>query len=169
MRKALEIGVDGIEYDVHRSRDGMICRDAQPRRGPHQRRVRLYRGEDPGRAELRTLDVDAWRSPEFAGERIATLEEFVAAIPAPLKLFIELKGRQRRLPEHRGAGDRVPDRPRSGGADQHIIVRPLRPTADAEPAAHGGDQGHSSRPGRSTLWRWRGPAAPATCTPSGSM
>lgn len=89
IRKALEIGVDGIEFDVHRSKDGVIVVMHDPTVD------RTSNGTGPiaekTLAELRELDLGSWKGPQFAGERIATLEEFVAAIPAPLKLFLEMK------------------------------------------------------------------------------
>lgn len=89
VRKALEIGVDGIEFDVHRSKDGVIVVMHDPtvdRTSDGTGRI-----ADMSLAELRTLDLGSWKGPRFAGERIATLEEFVAEIPSPLKLFLELK------------------------------------------------------------------------------
>jgi len=89
VRKALEIGVDGIEFDVHRSKDGAIVVMHDPTVD------RTSNGSGPiaemTLAELRELDLGTWKGPQFAGERIATLEEFVAAVPAPLKLFLEMK------------------------------------------------------------------------------
>jgi glycerophosphoryl diester phosphodiesterase len=42
-------------------------------------------------AELRKLDVGKWRGAEWAGQRIPTLQEVMATVPAGKKLLIEIK------------------------------------------------------------------------------
>ena len=42
-------------------------------------------------AEVRDLDAGSWFSPEFAGEKIPTLEEAIAVAQDRIKLNIELK------------------------------------------------------------------------------
>ena len=42
-------------------------------------------------SELRQLDAGSWKGPQFAGERIPTLKEALATMPAEKKLFIEIK------------------------------------------------------------------------------
>jgi glycerophosphoryl diester phosphodiesterase len=52
-------------------------------------------------AELKTLDVGSWKSPQFAGERIPTLAEVLAIIPSGKRLFIEVKCGAEAIPELR--------------------------------------------------------------------
>jgi glycerophosphoryl diester phosphodiesterase len=49
--------------------------------------------------ELRKLDVGTWKSPKYAGERIPTLEEMLATIPAGKKVYIEVKCGPEIVPE----------------------------------------------------------------------
>lgn len=66
---------DGFESDVHFSKDGVpvIIHDETVDRTSNGRgAVREHTAE-----ELRTLDFGAWKSPEFAGERICTLGELL--------------------------------------------------------------------------------------------
>jgi glycerophosphoryl diester phosphodiesterase len=41
--------------------------------------------------ELRKLDVGSWKDPKYRGEKIPTLAEMLAAIPAGKSVFIEVK------------------------------------------------------------------------------
>jgi glycerophosphoryl diester phosphodiesterase len=50
-------------------------------------------------AELQQLDVGSWKDKRFAGERIATLAEALAAIPAGKRAFIEVKCGPEIVPE----------------------------------------------------------------------
>lgn len=49
--------------------------------------------------ELRALEVGSWKAPQFAGEKIPTLEEALATIPDGKRMFIEIKCKQEILPE----------------------------------------------------------------------
>ncbi|MFM1902810.1 MAG: putative glycerophosphoryl diester phosphodiesterase 1, partial [Planctomycetota bacterium] len=42
-------------------------------------------------AELRALDAGRWKAEQFAGERLPTFAEVLAAVPAGKRFFIELK------------------------------------------------------------------------------
>ncbi len=89
-KTALEFGVDGLELDVHLSRDGevVVCHD--------ERVDRTTDGhgfiKDLTWPELRELDAGSWFDLRFSKERIPKLQEvlkFVAGIH--LLLNIELK------------------------------------------------------------------------------
>lgn len=88
-RKAVELGADMVELDVHRSKDGhpVVMHDATVDRctNGHGRIDALTL------AELRALDAGAWFSPAFAGERIPTLAEALTALPAPVRINMHLK------------------------------------------------------------------------------
>ena len=87
---ALAVGADGIELDVHMTRDGeivVIHDDTLDRttngKGPVS---------DQTMAELRELDAGSWFSPEFAGERIPTLKLVLELIKdKDVLLNIEIK------------------------------------------------------------------------------
>lgn len=88
---AWEQGADGIEGDFHLTRDGrIIClHDADTRRtapGGAPLTVRQSTLD-----ELRALDVGVWKGEAFRGERIPTLDEVMAIVPAGKRLFLEVK------------------------------------------------------------------------------
>lgn len=87
--RALEIGVDMVEFDVHLAADGVpvvIHDDDLARttngRGPVKPRTS---------AELRALDAGSWFDPAYAGERIPTLAEVLEHCRGRAELDIELK------------------------------------------------------------------------------
>src|SRR5216684_4181789 len=75
-RRAVELGARFIETDLHLSRDGEIVAIHDPTLD------RTTSGRGPVMAhsldELRQLDAGSWFSPEFAGERIPTLDEILS-------------------------------------------------------------------------------------------
>ena len=87
---AEKTNVDGIESDVHISKDGklVIFHDASVERtsnGTGFIRDLTY-------AELLELDIGAWKSPEFAGQRIWTLGQLLDFCrEARMLLNLELK------------------------------------------------------------------------------
>lgn len=89
MRRALEIGVDGVEFDIHRSRDGhlVVIHD------PTLDRTTTGSGMvgELSLAEIRAVDAGIRKGEAFAGERVPTLAELVEAVPGPVKLYLELK------------------------------------------------------------------------------
>lgn len=91
IRKALEIGADFIEIDVHLSRDGIpvVVHD------PHlERTTNLQKKErvnDWDLARIKSLDAGRWFHSDFAGERIPTLEEILSLDLGNTGLMIEIK------------------------------------------------------------------------------
>jgi glycerophosphoryl diester phosphodiesterase len=87
---AIEFGVDGVELDVHRSKDGelVILHDEMVNRTTNgQGYVRDLTWD-----ELRRLDAGGWFAPEFAGERIPRLRSLLTeAGRAGILVNIELK------------------------------------------------------------------------------
>jgi glycerophosphoryl diester phosphodiesterase len=88
--RALELGVDGVELDVHLTRDGhpVVIHD--------ERLDRTTDGSGPvgdhTLAELRRLDAGAWFDAAYRGERIPTLAEVLERVGRhPLLINIELK------------------------------------------------------------------------------
>ncbi|MBI2354048.1 MAG: glycerophosphodiester phosphodiesterase [Deltaproteobacteria bacterium] len=88
-RLAWEQGADGIEADFRLTRDGrIVClHDASTARTTG---VDL-RVDSSSLSELNSLDAGGWKGRQWAGERIPTLDEVIAALPAGKRLFVELK------------------------------------------------------------------------------
>jgi glycerophosphoryl diester phosphodiesterase len=90
-REAVRRGAEMIEADVRMSRDGRLVM-------MHDATLdRTTSGSGPVSAftwdELRTLDAGSWFDPEFAGERIPSLDDlFDLAQDASIPLCIEAKG-----------------------------------------------------------------------------
>ena len=86
---AAEMGADGLELDVHLSRDGelVVIHDfTLEATTDGQGRV-----SDRTLAELQQLDAGGWFDARFAGERIPTLQQVIDAVGQRLLLNIELK------------------------------------------------------------------------------
>lgn len=87
--RAVALGADGIEFDVHLSADGVpvvihdFAVDATTNGSGRVAEMDL--------AQLQQLDAGAYFDPVFAGERIPTLEEVLQALGDRLLLNIELK------------------------------------------------------------------------------
>ena len=86
---AWKLGADGIEGDFYLTRDKhIVC--------IHDASTKRTAGADLKVAEsdlaaLRELDVGAWKGPQFKGQRIPTLQEVLAAVPAGKRVYIEIK------------------------------------------------------------------------------
>lgn len=88
-RRAWELGVEGIELDVHVSRDGHVV-------VIHDETTARVAGVDrpvaqQTLAELQALDVGSWKSNAFASERIPTLAEVFETVPGGRTVFVEIK------------------------------------------------------------------------------
>lgn len=72
-RKAIELGLDLIEIDVRQTKDGhlVIMHDPTVDRTTNGK----GRVAEMTLAEIKALDAGSWFSPEFAGERVPTLDE----------------------------------------------------------------------------------------------
>lgn len=88
-RLAWEQGADAIEGDFRLSSDGhIVCvHDADTKRVAGVNHVVAT----TPLAELRTLDAGRWKAERFAGERLPTFAEVIAAMPPGKRFFIELK------------------------------------------------------------------------------
>lgn len=87
--RAIELGADGIELDVQLSADGIlvVCHnfDVDQTSNGHGRIAALPL------AELKQLDFGSWFGPQFAGERIPTLDEVFDSLSPPALVNIEIK------------------------------------------------------------------------------
>lgn len=95
IRAAHAAGCEWIEFDVHLSGDGvaMVIHDEDLKRVAG---VDLRVAESPA-AELQRHDVGTWFGPEFSGERVPTLSEYLeTAAGFGLGVNIEIKPAQGR-------------------------------------------------------------------------
>lgn len=88
-RRAVELGCDGVEFDIHRTKDGHLVVIHDAVLGRTANGTGFVR--DLTLAELKQLDAGAWKGAQFAGEQIPTLRELIEATPPEFKLFLELK------------------------------------------------------------------------------
>lgn len=89
--RALEVGADGIELDVHSTRDGVVV--------VHHDSVARARSKTGGGAlsecSINALSYDDLSNLTVGGkEIIPTLEAVLAAVGARAEVFIEMKGRE---------------------------------------------------------------------------
>lgn len=88
-RLAWEQAADAVEGDFRLTVDGrIVCvHDGDTKRVAG---VNHVVAKTP-LAELRALEVGGWKGAEFAGERLPTFAEVLAAIPSGKRFFVELK------------------------------------------------------------------------------
>ena len=80
---------DAVEVDVHLTHDGEIV-------AIHDATLQRTTGLDARvdaltLAEIRRLDAGVWKGAAWRGERVPTLAEVLATVPAGRRIFIELK------------------------------------------------------------------------------
>jgi glycerophosphoryl diester phosphodiesterase len=88
-RRALELGADGVELDVHLAADGVPV--VMHNFDVDETTDGTGRVTDKTLAELKELDAGSKFAPEFAGERIPTLAEVFEALEGKLLINVELK------------------------------------------------------------------------------
>ncbi len=116
-RAALAVGADGIETDVQLTRDGRMVM--------HHNYTIDAASNGHGailsmtEAELRQYDFGSWKSPDFAGEKIPTLAECLAATKDFRVVNIELKAPMDRTIPYVGP---VAQAIRASGMMEKIIV-----------------------------------------------
>jgi glycerophosphoryl diester phosphodiesterase len=95
-KRAWALGVEAVELDVHLTKDGqaVVIHDATTQR------TAGGGGRVAGQtlAELRKLDVGAWKHIKYKGERIPTLAEALATIPGGRTMFVEIKSGKETAP-----------------------------------------------------------------------
>jgi glycerophosphoryl diester phosphodiesterase len=88
--KAIEVGADGIELDVHLSRDGrlVVCHDETVDRTTNSSGAIRALDYD----EIRKFDAGSWFSPESRGQRIPLLDDVLELVRGRnMRVNIELK------------------------------------------------------------------------------
>jgi glycerophosphoryl diester phosphodiesterase len=96
VKKAWAESADGVEVDIHLSKDGRIfvMHDASTKRtSGTDMLIRETSSE-----ELRKLDVGSFKGKEFTGERMPYFEEVLATIPDGKFLLVEVKAGTEILP-----------------------------------------------------------------------
>jgi glycerophosphoryl diester phosphodiesterase len=94
---AWEQKADAVELDIWLTKDGkIVCLHDD-----NTKRIagRDHKVADQMLAELRVLDAGKWKSRQWVGEKIPTLDEALATIPNGKRLFIEIKCGPEMLPE----------------------------------------------------------------------
>jgi glycerophosphoryl diester phosphodiesterase len=86
---AWEQGADAIEGDFHQTADGrIVCIHDKDTKRVADRNLVVKAST---LAELRELDVGAYRGEEYRGSGIPTLAEVFETVPAEKKIYIEIK------------------------------------------------------------------------------
>ncbi len=83
--RAVELGADGVELDVHLTADGVLIvhHDARPHDAPSA----AFANRD-----IRSLTAEELGAFRVRGERIPTLAEVIDAVGGKLRIYCELKG-----------------------------------------------------------------------------
>ncbi len=87
--RALEIGADAVEFDIHQSSDGrlVVMHDESLERTTNGSGFI----KDTDSRKLRGLDAGSWYASRFRGEKIPTLEEAVDFITPAAYAIVEIK------------------------------------------------------------------------------
>ncbi len=121
-RAAMEAGADGIELDVIRCRSGelmVVHDDTVDRTTDGSGLVRTI-----SRDNLHMLDAGSWFGPEYAGQRIPTLEEVLAFVERGIKLNIEIKSQRLRS---EGLEEQIADMIRAHGYEEAVLLSSFNP------------------------------------------
>src|SRR6476620_1583499 len=86
---AIEQGADGFEGDYWLAAGGQIL-DLHDKDTKRVAGKKLVVTTAPFK-QLRALDIGSWKDPKWHAERMPTLEEVLAIVPAGKKVFLELK------------------------------------------------------------------------------
>ncbi|MFJ7072495.1 glycerophosphodiester phosphodiesterase [Streptomyces sp. NPDC098781] len=96
--KAAELGVDWVENDVQRTRDGelVVLHDDNLRRTTDVEEVfpdrAPWKVKDFTAAEIARLDAGGWFGPDYAGARVPTLKQYMDRVELHhQKLLLEIK------------------------------------------------------------------------------
>ena len=111
---AADLGAHGIELDVQLSRDGqlvVIHDDSVDATSDGQGEVAQL-----SLAQLKRLDAGSWFAPDFAQERIPTLDEVFAAVGERLLINVEIKA------SAPGIEAAVADCVRRHGLDARVLI-----------------------------------------------
>lgn len=97
IKLALKQGAQYVENDIMRTKDGqlVVTHDLSLARTTDVEQVfperTSYQVADYTLAEIKRLDAGSWFSPEYAGQRILTLREWVEAVGSSAGMLLEAK------------------------------------------------------------------------------
>jgi glycerophosphoryl diester phosphodiesterase len=102
---------DAVETDIWLTKDGKLIVS-------HDKSAKRATGRDlvvteSGLAELRELDAGRWKGEQFAGEKLPTLDEQIALMPAGKRIFVEIKDAPHIVPELKRALARTKQSPKT--------------------------------------------------------
>lgn len=111
-RAGAEAGADAIELDVHLTADGhvVVMHDGELGRTVSG----TGKVAEMTLAEVKSRDAGAWKAPAFAGTRVPTLAEVLAAIP--IVVMVEIK------PEGEEIVRRTVEVIRAAGAERRVVI-----------------------------------------------
>jgi glycerophosphoryl diester phosphodiesterase len=95
-KNAVRLGCEAVELDVLMTRDGHLV--------AHHDDTLARTAGVPGRvwdldlADLKRLDVGRWYGADFAGERIATLDEVAGVLPPETRMLADFKHGEEQFP-----------------------------------------------------------------------
>ena len=115
--RALDAGVDAVEFDVHLSADSvcvLIHDDTVDRTSDGSGPVSALTF-----AQLRALDMGSWKGVRFAGEQIPSLKDALSLIGGRALAFIEVKAE---FDHHPDAIAAVARSVRLAGATDHAVI-----------------------------------------------
>jgi len=117
-REAIEIGVDGMECDVHCTKDGQVIaiHDSTLSRTTNAKGLIEQMALD----EVKKADAGSWFGPQFAGERIPTLREVLELTERKVVTVIEIK------PDN--ITDKVVEEIESAKAVDHVVLQSFHPS-----------------------------------------
>lgn len=117
-KKAIELGADILELDVHQTKDShlVVIHDASVNRTTNGK----GNVNDLTLEQIKTLDAGSWFSKEFTGEKIPTLNEVFNITPDSVTLLIELKYGSDEYP---GIEERLIQLIREQNAEQRVILK----------------------------------------------
>ena len=88
-KKSVELGVDGIELDIHKCKSGelVVIHDDTVNRTTNG----TGRVKDMTWTQLSELDAGSWYDKKFAGEKLPLLKEVLATVAGKLTINVEIK------------------------------------------------------------------------------
>lgn len=89
--KAIPLGVDAIEFDVHLTKDNVPIVIHDGKFGRTADRGYLQRTTSLFLEQVKALDVGSWYDPFYIGERIPTLDEVLDLVQGSVRLMVEIK------------------------------------------------------------------------------
>ncbi|HTQ39263.1 MAG TPA: glycerophosphodiester phosphodiesterase [Pirellulales bacterium] len=94
---AWQEGADAVEGDFRLTRDGhIVCLHDTTLNRTAGVNVRVA---DCSLEELQAYDFGTWKGPQFAGQRIPTLSDLLATVPAGKRYYVEIKCGPEIIPE----------------------------------------------------------------------